>query len=993
MDLFTTRHGLMALPRRHDLIEQALRTYGEWSEREIALHRHFIEPGAVVLDIGAYIGTHTLAYARAVGPGGCVHAFEPQPLAQQALARMRAENMLTQVQLHDQPVASTTARFARRDAQGDNAGGFALQPVGADAAGEVVHGLPLDALELTRCDFIKIDVEGMEAEVLATGRQLLAQCQPVIACECNFLNAGMQVLAWAQSHGYRAYGVSLPAFNPGNFNGRRENLFGDAAEVTLMLVPARREDLQQRMLSLGLAPVRHLDELALLMVRKPQYAAEVAGLAEAVWVPPRPLPADAAQGSGQGERGLVIVVPFYQAPELVEPLWRSLLAAADEMRALGARIEFCNDSPGHEGLQQALARCSAEAAGAGLELQVRDNAQNLGFIGTCNQAFARAVGRGEDVLLLNSDTVLFPGTVREMLAVAALDPMIGFVCPRSNNATLCTLPAGAEPLPPDEAWQAFRAASVALPRMTYVPTGVGFCMLIRMPLLAELGGFDAVYGRGYNEENDLVMRANRYGYRVALANRAFVWHHGEASFGQLEVARSEREQTNAQVLQARYPEYTELITRYFQSPAWRAERLLSEPPAGGPGLRIGFDFSDFGTYHNGTFEAGLRLLDAAIRHWPADVSIDVYMTEAAWCFHGSPGGGRIDRHDPPSARTAHAVLRMGQPFTPRSLRDLVRRAPVVGVFMLDTISADCGNLAISFDERLWHFTMAWSDVVFTNSAFTAAQLRRRYAVGPRTRVMASPHSFTLSQYAPPERTALRAELAALTGTDYLLVVGNKFVHKGLRPALDVLAAALPGRRLVALGHSGETPAQVVAIPSGGLSDADMDALYSHAAAVVFPSHYEGFGFPVVHALARSRPVYVRRLPPFEEAVAAIEGAAANVHWFEDAHDLARQLAQGVAPWQGEAARGEADGWRRSALEVLQALRESQAQIDATHVTERLRWLLAVWGDHNPVLPPVPPGRRESLRLFLAHYPRLLRVAMAVWPLVKAVRRLTGRARA
>ncbi len=42
-------------------------------------------------------------------------------------------------------------------------------------------------------------------------------------------------------------------------------------------------------------------------------------------------------------------------------------------------------------------------------------------------------------------------------------------------------------------------------------------MYIKWQILADLGVFDEIYGLGYNEENDLIMRANRCGYRAVIA--------------------------------------------------------------------------------------------------------------------------------------------------------------------------------------------------------------------------------------------------------------------------------------------------------------------------------------------------------------------------------------------------------------------------------------------------------------------------------------------
>jgi glycosyltransferase involved in cell wall biosynthesis len=49
----------------------------------------------------------------------------------------------------------------------------------------------------------------------------------------------------------------------------------------------------------------------------------------------------------------------------------------------------------------------------------------------------------------------------------------------------------------------------------------------------------------------------------------------------------------------------------------------------------------------------------------------------------------------------------------------------------------------------------------------------------------------------------------------------------------------------------------VAVASGTLSDQELDAVYSTASCVVYPSTYEGFGLPIVESLARGLTVYVR----------------------------------------------------------------------------------------------------------------------------------------
>lgn len=284
MNIMNTRYGKISLLSENDLISKSLYLYGEWAQAEIDLYCKFISVGDVVLDVGAYIGTHTLAFACAVGPTGQVHAFEPQPRAFSALKRMIAENGLSQVSPYNSPVAPVDAYFLIPPVQEDNGGGLQLSRVDADVSGSIT-GVPLDALTLERCDFLKLDVEGMEPIVLATGSRLVERFRPLIACECNFLEPGAGVLAWSQSSRYRVFGVSLPAFNPSNFLGNQANIFQDCAEVTLFLAPEEREDIQGQLMGYGAKPVRSLDELALLMREKPQYASEAIDRANLIWRP------------------------------------------------------------------------------------------------------------------------------------------------------------------------------------------------------------------------------------------------------------------------------------------------------------------------------------------------------------------------------------------------------------------------------------------------------------------------------------------------------------------------------------------------------------------------------------------------------------------------------------------------------------------------------------------------------------------------------------
>jgi hypothetical protein len=71
------RYGSMLYNPNDTYVGRSLDLYGEYSEEEVSLFRDLLsEPGSV-LDVGANIGVHTVAFAEIVGSAGEVHAFEP----------------------------------------------------------------------------------------------------------------------------------------------------------------------------------------------------------------------------------------------------------------------------------------------------------------------------------------------------------------------------------------------------------------------------------------------------------------------------------------------------------------------------------------------------------------------------------------------------------------------------------------------------------------------------------------------------------------------------------------------------------------------------------------------------------------------------------------------------------------------------------------------------------------------------------------------------
>lgn len=193
------------------------------------------------------------------------------------------------------------------------------------------------------------------------------------------------------------------------------------------------------------------------------------------------------------------------------------------------------------------------------------NDKNLGFVGTCNRAVSEVDNSSNDVLLLNSDTKVTAGFIEEMLSLLHSDQMIGTVSPRSNNATICTLPISAireKGVGPEKAYKLFKRFSKRLPRYSEAPTAHGFCILIKRKLIKKYGLFDTVFGKGYGEEVDFCQRIAQHGYKNIIAHHAFVFHQEARSFS-LE-AKSKLVENSSKIINNRYPNYKSEVTEYIK---------------------------------------------------------------------------------------------------------------------------------------------------------------------------------------------------------------------------------------------------------------------------------------------------------------------------------------------------------------------------------------------------------------------------------------------
>jgi len=205
-----TKYGMMIVNRNdsatdgvehfgvgHDLMQTGEYMPGELAGLQGLLD--FCPADPVILDIGANIGVHSLFFSEIAGPGGRVHAFEAQRIVFQMLMGNLALNSIENVQgycvaLGQEPgeLKLSAVDYSRPW----NIGGMTLRT--ENAAAQPAHHSPdlhasgrpesipvisLDSLNLKRVDFIKLDVEGMEEDVLRGAARTLDISRPLMQVE------------------------------------------------------------------------------------------------------------------------------------------------------------------------------------------------------------------------------------------------------------------------------------------------------------------------------------------------------------------------------------------------------------------------------------------------------------------------------------------------------------------------------------------------------------------------------------------------------------------------------------------------------------------------------------------------------------------------------------------------------------------------------------------------------------------------------------------
>ena len=238
-----SRYGTVSYLVTDGPIGDSFKNYGEWAQKEIEVILEFIRSGDTVIDVGANIGAHTLAFSNKVGLQGKVISFEPQAELFKLLSRNVVQNNAADhVTLFNNGLDfenSTISIPKLNISQRSNYAGISLEKFvenshNKDKESTSVKLIKLDDLNLEKVNLIKIDVEGMENRVIAGAVSTITRHKPNLFVEASDLQNCFEYLKLLKQKEYIFFYVATPAYNPKNFKQNSDNMFGVAHESNVL---------------------------------------------------------------------------------------------------------------------------------------------------------------------------------------------------------------------------------------------------------------------------------------------------------------------------------------------------------------------------------------------------------------------------------------------------------------------------------------------------------------------------------------------------------------------------------------------------------------------------------------------------------------------------------------------------------------------------------------------------------------------------------------
>lgn len=192
-----------------------------------------------VFDFGANIGCHTIVFSQLVGNTGRVFAYEPQRLIFQSLCGNIAINSINNVYCYQKAISYKVSFSKILDMNPNISSNFGGAFVN-ETHGIEIETINLDSMSITKCDFIKSDIENMEKEMLEGGILTIKKFRPIMYLEDNSTNKSETLIDILISLNYKLFKHTTPYYNSDNFFNNNDNVFHNLYSFNILCLPREK---------------------------------------------------------------------------------------------------------------------------------------------------------------------------------------------------------------------------------------------------------------------------------------------------------------------------------------------------------------------------------------------------------------------------------------------------------------------------------------------------------------------------------------------------------------------------------------------------------------------------------------------------------------------------------------------------------------------------------------------------------------------------------
>jgi len=433
------------------------------------------------------------------------------------------------------------------------------------------------------------------------------------------------------------------------------------------------------------------------------------------------------------------------------------------------------------------------------------------------------------------------------------------------------------------------------------------CALIKRTVLNKLGVLDTEYSSLHYALSDYYYRINKYGFSSVTAHSALIFFNEEKrKFG---LGDSDKE-----LFESRHPLSFVTESRYAACGVSATEHFLKVlDDEYYPKKRILFDCSIMPSFHNGTSEHQKNIYDKFCNLFKDKYDIHLLVSEEADKFHKLSEKYENIIYPETISGAFHLGFVPSQLLLPDAQATMNRHCIKVVQVMLDIIMvridehfSASGDLSTMCYGRIG---IGLSDGIAFISEYTKDDFIARFSGVDELK------NKKLKVIYPAGRECLTGKRDyELPFDEYFLIVGNHyFAHKATKEAIETIGDTEYNYIVIGYSNFAHRYSNICCYLSGRLEEDFLNCIYDNCKAIIFPSLYEGFGFPLIMGFQRKKRIIVNNNTLNNELKKHFSSFSSYITFFDYFYEL-REIVKNIDFGVELESNEYIDTWDRVAIE-------------------------------------------------------------------------------